>query len=255
MKQNKIKTIDLQMVAIKDKLLKEAKKRRIILRLFGGLAFIEHCPKYNHLFGTFNRNFLDIDFVGCLKQVVKIQKLFLDLGFQENKNVMRLFGTQRRIFELSDFHIDVVLDRLHFCHDVDLRERLEIDYPTVSLSDLLLSKLQIVRISKKDFLDTIILLREHNVGDTDKETINVKYISRLCSNNWGLWKTVISNLEKLKKVTEAYLVNHQEDARNVSSKINILKKQIEEGKKSFKWNLRALIGERIKWYREVEELQ
>jgi hypothetical protein len=242
---------------LKDKILHESKRRGIVLRLVGGMAFEVHCPKHKHLFDVFGRKFPDIDVVGRLKQVVEIQKLFLDLGFEENKNVMRLFGTQRRIFERpgSKLHIDVILDQLRFCHDIDLRKRLEIDYPTVSLADLFLSKMQIVQINEKDLFDIIILLLEHDVGEINKETIDVKYISQLCSGNWGLWKTVTSNLEKTKGMNERYLGDHPGDFKNVNSKIDMIKKHLEESKKSIRWKLRAKIGKRIKWYREVEEVK
>ena len=241
---------------MKDKILQEAKRRGIVLRLFGGMAFEIHCPKYRYLFDDFGREFPDIDVVGCLKQVVEIQKLFLELGFEENKNVMRLFGTQRRIFECpgSRLHVDVILDRLRFCHEIDLRKRLEIDYPTVSLADLFLSKMQIVRINEKDLVDIIILLLEHDLGETDRETINVNYISRLSSHDWGLWKTVTSNLEKTKRLVEKFLKDNPGNIKNVRSKINAVKNYLRESKKSLRWKLRAKIGERIKWYREVEEV-
>ncbi len=240
---------------MKDKILQEAKRRGIVLRLVGGMAFEVHCPKYRYLFDDFGREFQDIDVVGCLKQVVEIQKLFLELGFEENKNVMRLFGTQRRIFECpgSRLHVDVILDRLRFCHEIDLRKRLEIDYPTVSLADLFLSKMQIVRINEKDLVDIIILLLEHDLGETDRETINVNYISRLSSHDWGLWKTVTSNLENTKRLVEKFLKDNPENIKNVKSKINAVKNYLQESKKSLRWKLRAKIGERIKWYREVEE--
>jgi hypothetical protein len=241
---------------LKDKILNEAKRRGIVLRLVGGMAFEVHCPKYRYLFDDFGREFPDIDVVGYLKQVVKIQKLFLDLGFEENKNIMRLFGTQRRIFDQPDsgLHVDVILDQLRFCHDIDLRKRLEIDYPTLSLADLFLSKMQIVRINEKDLVDIIILLLEHDVGETDREAINIKYISQLCSGSWGLWKTVTSNLEKIKGMNKRYLGDHPGNFKDVNSKIDMIRKHLEERKKSMQWKLRARIGEKIKWYREVEEV-
>jgi hypothetical protein len=35
----------------------------------------------------------------------------------------------------------------------------------------------------------------------------------------------------------------------------MIKKHLEESEKSMQWKLRAKIGERIKWYREVEEVK
>jgi hypothetical protein len=87
---------------------------------------------------------------------------------------------------------------------------LELDYPTISLVDLLLEKMQIVRINEKDIIDTIMLLREHDVGSSDDETINIDYMAKTCKSDWGLWKTVTA--------------------------------------------LRSKVGERVKWYRDVDEV-
>jgi len=89
----------------------------------------------------------------------------------------------------------------------------------------------------------------------ESEVIDIEYISRLCAGNWGLWKTVASNLEKAKAVNKRYLGDHPGNFKNVDSKIDIIKKHLGESKKSVGWKLRAKIGERIKWYREVEEVR
>lgn len=253
---NGVESQEIGMFRLRDKILGEAKRRKTVLRILGGVAVRTHCPKYKYLHYKFRRELPDIDFAGHLKQVVPIQKLFLDLGFEEDKNVMRLFGTQRRIFDLPAKNIrsDIVLDKLHFCHDIDLKMRLEIDYPTISLADLLLSKLQIVELNEKDFLDIIMLLLEHKLGNTDNETINIEYISKLCARDWGLWRTVTYNLEKIPEVIERYL-SEKNEVKNLRDRIHDIVKGIQETKKSISWKWRSKFGEKIKWYREVEELE
>jgi len=62
---------------------------------------------------------------------------------------------------------------------------------------MLLEKMQIVRINEKDIIDTVMLLLEHPLGDEDHETIHVGRISKLCAKDWGLWRTLTMNLEKV----------------------------------------------------------
>lgn len=238
------------------RILNEAKHRNITLRLMGGVAVILHCSNYRNIYDNFARKAADIDFVSYLKEVTELQKMFVELGFREDMNIMRLFGTKRRIFDLKSDGVrcDVVLDRLRFCHEIDLRRRLEIDYPTISLSDLILSKLQIIRLNDKDILDIIVLLREHRIGDTDTETINVKYLSDLCSRDWGLWKTVNINLDRVSQKISTYLKNC-EDFRDVQFKIKSILEVVNTHKKSISWKLRNKLGDRIQWYQEVEELE
>ena len=65
---------------------------------------------------------------------------------------------------IRGLHIDVFYDRLEFCHTIPLVDRLEADAPTIPLAELVLSKLQIVKINEKDVIDLILLLLDHPVG-------------------------------------------------------------------------------------------
>ena len=75
-------------------------------------------------------------------------KLLDALGYVSDK---RMLFMGRYLFENPDNkrHIDIFFDKLEFCHIIDFRGRLEIDYPTISLSDILLQKMQIVQTSLK----------------------------------------------------------------------------------------------------------
>jgi len=234
----------------------ESVKRSVVLRLMGGVAIREHCSQYYLLADSCNRAHQDLDLAGYLNQVADIQRLFLDLGFTENNNVMRLSGTERRIFYAPDakIHVDVVLDKLFFCHTIDLRERLLVDFPTIPLADLLLSKLQIKQQTEKDMMDAMVLLLAHNIGYNDRETINTKYIATLTAGDWGLWKTVTDNLITIRDNINVYFTD-TERKENINSKILLALREIEAERKSLLWKLRNSIGNRIKWYNDVEELE
>lgn len=167
-----------------------------------------------------------------------------------------MFGRERRIFYFpdSELHSDVFFDKLRFCHDIDLARRLELDYPTLTVSDLLLEKLQIVEINEKDLIDSSMLMCEHPVGESDQETINGKYISELCSRDWGLWRTLTGNLEKIESFLPR-LVDESSDREKVSEAIRDLRAAIDARPKSVAWRMRAKIGDKKKWYREVEEVE
>ena len=142
------------------------------------------------------------------------------------------------------------------CHKIDFRKRLLIDYPTISLADLLLEKLQIVEINEKDVKDVIVLLSDHKIGDKDeKETINIEYIADLLSKDWGFYYTVTTNLNKIKKLVDSYTqVLTQNKVEDVKNKIDITLDRIEKKPKSMGWKMRAKIGTKTKWYKEVEEI-
>ncbi|MFQ6080376.1 MAG: hypothetical protein ACE5OW_01755 [Candidatus Bathyarchaeia archaeon] len=239
-----------------NKIMEQAEEKGITLRVLGAIAFRIHCPKHKRLHYELGRELSDIDFAGYLRDIEKIEELFLGMGYQQDEMVKRLFGTKRRIFFHPDksIHSDVFIDKLRFCHEIDFQNRLELDYPTIPLVDMLLEKMQIVQLTEKDIIDTIMLLREHEVGASDNETVNSEYLATLCSKDWGLWRTVTMNLEKTKNFLPQYDALQHEDRRDVEEKIEKLLSDIESKPKSLRWKMRAKIGDKVQWYRDVEEV-
>jgi len=114
--------------------------------------------------------------------------------------------------------------------------------------------MQIVQINEKDIIDTIVLLREHELGASDAdERVNISYISDLLSKDWGFCYTVTRNLELTSSFLAKYPALTQEDVSKVRTRITELINRIESQPKSTAWKLRARIGVRRRWYREVDE--
>ena len=202
------------------------------------------------------RSFTDIDFMSYRQESSRINTLFVDLGYQYDVRVRALFGSRLVFYDASgtNRHCDVFLDKLEFCHDIDFRDRLDVDYPTIPLVELLLEKMQIVKLNEKDVIDTMMLLREHQVGDSDNETINADRLAKLTSRDWGLWKTITINLEKVRTAAQTNQKLSEEDRKDIDAKITALMKRIDDEPKSSGWKMRARIGEKRKWYRDVDEL-
>src|SRR5207253_9218445 len=133
------------------------------------------------------------------------------------------------------------------CHRFDFAEMVGLEALPLPLADLLATKLQIVQINDKDLRDTATLIMDHDVGSADGETINGSYIARLCSNDWGVYKTFTSNLSKLEAFLDSYGLSSSEKGRTEAS-IRRLAVLIEKEPKSLAWKLRARVGERVTWY-------
>ena len=238
------------------RILDAAKSENVRLRLLGALAFHIHCPKFSYMQEMLGRTFTDIDFISYRQESSRINTLFVDLGYQYDLRVRTLFGSRLVFYDASgtNRHCDVFLDKLEFCHDVDFRDRLDVDYPTVPLVELLLEKMQIVKLNEKDVIDTMMLLREHQVGDSDNETINADRLAKLTSRDWGLWKTITINLEKVRTAAQTNQKLSEEDRKDIDAKITALMKRVDDEPKSRGWKIRAQIGEKRKWYRDVDEL-
>jgi hypothetical protein len=236
-------------------ILDEANARNLTLRLVGALAFYVHCPEYNYIQIQTKRYFTDIDFMAYIEQMAAIESLFTDLGYVADIRVKSVPHLKRSIFFTRDhqWHSDVFYDLLDFSHQIHFRDRLEIDYPTVSLVDLLLEKMQIAQLNEKDVIDTLMLLREHDVGSTDDETVNVDYLARVCMADWGLWKTVTTNLDKVARLKGDYAVLTAGDREVIEDRLRRILARIEQEPPTLRWKLRNLVGERVKWYRDVDE--
>jgi hypothetical protein len=241
------------------RIISEAEKRGLPIRIMGGAAIRIHCPNNKGLYERMKRDPKhDMDFVTYGKFRPLSRKLFVDLGYEPYVSLMLTGsrGRYRQIFNDKEGKraVDVFLDKLEMNHVLDFSKRLEEDTPTVPLAELLLQKLQIVEINEKDIQDTIILLIEHDVGKTDAEEVNGAYIAGLLANQWGFYHTVEENLIKLKEFIQRYPLKPEEKA-TVDDRISKLQMMIESQPKTLQWRLRARVGTSTTWYNTVEEVQ
>ena len=237
-------------------IIKASNNAGIILRVIGSLAFQMHCPKYGYLQEAMGRAYTDIDFAAYRRQSKEIQGLMTSLGYSENREIFIISEGERAIFDKPQvgLHVDVFYEKLDFCHIIRWEGRLEVDNPSIPLAEMLLEKMQIFQINEKDIIDTIILLLEHPIGDIDNETINIKHIAGLCSNDWGLWRTTTMNLEKVCLLSKDYKQLSPEQKARIESQVMTALVYINQEPKSLAWRLRARVGDRVKWYKDVDEV-
>jgi hypothetical protein len=228
----------------------------VILRLLGSLAFQFHCPQFGSLQAKMGRAYTDIDFAGYNKQAKRVGEALARLGYQENREIFVVTEGTRAIFENGNnrLHVDVFYERLDFCHVIPWNGRLEADSPTIPLAELLLEKMQIVQINEKDIIDTIMLLLEHPLGTSDQETINMDRVAALCGADWGLWRTTTMNLEKVSRLAQGYPQLEPEQKVRVSDQVAQALARLEAEPKSIAWRLRSRVGDRVKWYKDVDEV-
>lgn len=258
-----LKKQEAEFFKLRDRIMHEADARGIMLRIIGAIAIRTHSPTYKYLEYDLGRILTDVDFVAYDKDTKRIRELFVDLDYREDPAIRAMMSgmgmgkmSKRLIFydDAHGIHSDVFLDEMKFCHVVNFRGRLEVDYPTVPLTDMLLTKLQIVKINEKDIIDCIVLLREHEVGPQDKEMVNENYIATLFAQDWGFWRTATENLEKIKAFAQTYAKLTDADRKDVSSKVEKLRSRIDAEPKPTKWKLRDKVGDKKQWYEDVEEV-
>lgn len=226
-------------------LVQEASKRGVVLRLLGGIAVAVLAPRGA---AKYKREYKDIDLIGYGRQAGEIARLLEGMGLEPNRRFNALHGAYRQIYfdPKTGAKVDVFLDELNMCHRIKLRGRLELLPLTIPPSDLLLSKLQPIKMTQADVVDVLALLNDLKIADRDSEReIDGGRIAKLLADDWGFYTTVTDNVKAM--------LAHCDD-EVACPKLSSLLKRIEEEPKTFRWRVRATIGRRIKWYQEPEEI-
>jgi hypothetical protein len=229
-----------------------ARARGVQLRLMGGLAVRRHCTTLSFC----ERPYSDIDLMGLNSQSAGIVSSFKELGYLPDIAFNALHGGQRLKFEdhANNRHAEVFLDKFRMDHTLDFRGRLEIDPYTISLTDLFLTKVQVVKLDRKDFHDMFSIFRDHKIGIDDREgVINSRYIAHLCSQDWGLYHTVLKNLERIPDFYDEFKLE-KEERDSMDRRIWVLRLMIIEAPKGPVWHARDRLGERLPYYEEVEHI-
>ena len=238
-------------------IIERAQNSNLIARLIGGIAFRAQLPHW-----PFRRvPAHDIDFVVRSKDALAFARLLESAGYVPDKKQNALYGHKQLYFvDLENQRpVDVIIDRLEMCHTLDLKDRLESDGVTVGRAELLLSKLQIVRLNRKDALDIAALLSMYPIGGD--EGISRDVIVAFVGQDWGWWRTVTGNLEvMLQHVNGGDEEFSRDIVMDVPSKFDVghqletLQRLATETPKSRSWKWRSKVGDRMVWYEEPEEV-
>lgn len=235
-----------------------ADERNLALRLLGGLAFHARAPEWTARISRARR---DIDLATTGRDRKAVATLLEASGYLPDKQYNALYGHKQLYFvdPARERPVDVLVDKLDMCHMFEFGNRLTVDHPTLPLAELLLSKLQVVRINRKDVLDGLILLAMHPLAESDREGINLPRIVNLTSNDWGWWRTITMNLDKMRLYVEVELQPTDLDTGRPHPfdpivQIDELRAAIDAAPKSTKWKLRSRVGDRVPWYQEPEEI-
>lgn len=231
-----------------------AVQRGLPVRLIGGVAVWTRCP--SAALPALERSYGDVDIVTLSRVRREVTDLLEELGYVGDRLFNALHGAQRLDF-MDPIHqrpLDVIVDRFSMCHTMDLRDRLDVDPLTIPLAELLLSKLQVVELNAKDVKDIATLLLDHEVGGPAPETIDLDRIVAVLGADWGFEHTVRRNLDRLP--AELASVDLAEAARaTVLDRAANITAALDAGPKTARWKARRLVGERVRWYEEPEEVR
>ncbi len=258
-------------------IVEKAEKKGIILRIMGGLGVAIHCLEFRDFAMKLGRTgtgvvkgqeYSDIDFMSYRKYRNKIKDFFSDMGYAKRRATLSSAASERQIYYHPKgwFYVDVFYDKLLVAnHPVDFKGRLELDHPTIPVADMLLEKIQMWEaFSVKDLKDCLVLLKAHKVEEEGgKESVDLSYIAKLLSGDWGFWYTATTNLKRISRfISEMDKLGveakidprrfEKEDREEIAGKIGSVLERIDREPKSFKWKMRSKAGTKKRWYNPVE---
>ena len=234
-------------------------------RLLGGVAFWLRCPSVRS--GPFARDYADLDFAVSKPASQRFRAILEGRGYLPDKFFNGLHGATRLYYGAPDgqWSVDIVIDELTMSHRLDLRGQLDGPGPTLTPADLLLTKLQVWEINRKDLGDAACLLADHGLAagpspaspagasTTGPDEISLARVTAVLGTDWGFCHTAERNLGKVAELVAAEPVPGA--GHDVAAQAGAIRAAIEAAPKSRSWRLRSRIGERVKLYETPEEVR
>jgi hypothetical protein len=235
-------------------IIRGASERGIPVRLVGGLAVRVLCPD----FPPRVREAQDVDFASVSRATQALTAFLGERGYVPDKTFNALYGRKQLYFAhgASGRALDVIVDRLEMSHTLEFKERIERLPYTLDPVDILLSKLQIFELNDKDAQDVVYLLSAYTVDDSDEVgTIDLRVFRQVVGEDWGWWRTVTMNLDRIAELLGAERARLVPTAAALDPMegLKVLQQAAEEAPKSRRWKMRARLGDRKRWYQIAEE--
>jgi hypothetical protein len=231
----------------------------ITLRVVGSAGIRLHCTRPGPVMDRLGRPAKDIDFIVPQQHRRGMRRFLESRGYTADRDLLIAMEGTRYSFTHAEngTEIDVFVERLAFCHTIEVRDRLDVHPITIPLEELLLQKVQIIEMTTTDVIDVGVLLATHEVADTggDNEAVDAGRIARLLARDWGFHHTVTRNLRRVRDgAGGSAAVDLGQDANDrVHGRAGQLLGAIDAEPKTLAWRMRDRIGERKQWWQDVDD--
>ena len=235
------------------RILHAARENQLQLVVMDPVALWLCCTGTRHLLSQPQKR--RITFAAAAGQAAQFGTLFDRLGYQPNQRFNSVYGTRQLYFHnpLRMIGVNVFLDAFQMYHRLDLRGVLARGENILPETEVVLTRLQIVDPIEPVLNDLCALFIEYELSLTPgKHAIDMRQISQLCADDWGWYKTVTLNLDRMTQYAQAHLLPiHQQ---KIERQARQLRSTIEATPKSLRWQARAPLGESIRWYETPIEM-
>jgi hypothetical protein len=228
------------------------------IRLLGGVGVALH--DHRPVPAALERGYGDLDIVVPPKSTKLTTAAMESAGYEPNPRFNALHGAQRMLFYDTDNkrQVDVFVGVFSMCHRLDLSGRLEEHAYALDAADLLLTKLQIHEINRKDLVDAVRLVLTHENadiaggGDGRTSSMSLDRLRSVTAGDWGWFTTVTDNLALVR--TAAGELLEPGEASVVQTRVDEIDESLRSAPKSMRWKARSVVGRKTPWYELPEEV-
>jgi hypothetical protein len=233
-----------------------ATEQGITVRVVGSTGIRMHCAQALTAMDDVERAAKDLDVVVRSGDRNRLRSLLEARGYVVDRDLLVAMEGQRFAFHHPerDLCLDVFVERLQFCHTIELGGRWERHATTIPIEDLLLQKLQVHELTDCDVIDAAVVLATHHVGPAgDQERIDRDYVAGVLAGDCGFHRDATANLDRVREAAGRQVPLSAERVRRVHDAAVALGEAIAQAHKSMAWRMRARVGERMQWWEDVNE--
>jgi hypothetical protein len=237
-------------------LIASATEQGMTVRLVGSAGIRMHCPAARTAMDDVERAAKDVDVVVRAGDRSRLRSMLEARGYVVDRDLLVAMEGRRFAFRHPELglDLDVFVERLQFCHTIELGGRWERHPTTIPIEDLLLQKLQVHELTDSDVIDAAVVLATHDVGPAgDQERIDRDYVAGVLAGDWGFHRDATANLERIREAAGGQVPLSAERVRSVDDGAGALGEAIARTRKSMGWRMRARVGERMQWWEDVDE--
>jgi hypothetical protein len=226
------------------------------VRVVGSAGIRMHCAEAMAAMDDVQRTAKDLDIVVRSGDRARLRSMLEARGYVVDRDLLVAMEGQRFAFHHPEhaLDVDVFVERLEFCHTIELDGRWERHQTTIPIEDLLLQKLQVHELTDADVIDAAVVLATHEVGPAgDHERIDRDYVASVLAGDWGFHRDATANLDRVRAAAGRQVPLSTAHVRRVNEGAAALGDAIAQAKKSMSWRMRARVGERMQWWEDVNE--
>lgn len=232
-----------------------AAKAGATIRVVGSAGIRLHCPEVAAMMDEVERPAKDLDLVVRSGDRGKLRSMLEARGYQIDHDLLVAMEGQRFAYHHPEIglDVDVFVEKLEFCHTIELAGRWDLHGTTIPIEDLLLQKLQVHELTECDLVDSAVLLATHPVGEGGVEEIDSGYVATVLARDWGFHRDATVNLARVRQSAGREVRVSSERVKRIREATLLLSEALEASKKTMAWRMRARVGERVQWWEDVDE--